>query len=311
MKIFSLIILFFAAMMATANAQPARLKVVTTTPDLAAIVKEIGGDAAVQVESLAAGEQNPHFVDAKPSFVLKLMKADFLVVTGMDLEIGWLPPLLQSCANPKIQADASGFLDASKSIEALEIPSSVSRDGGDVHPFGNPHYMLDPENARKVAAAIKNKLSELNPDQMEKFEKNYENFDERLQKKIAEWKKILAPYQGEKWVSYHEVYPYFAERFGFVKVGTIEPKPGIPPTAKHTADLIAQMQTQKVRMIWTEPWYESRSAQSIAQKTGATVISINLMPCASTKTTDYISVIDKMVDQIAQALKQTLNQALK
>ncbi|MCB4757408.1 MAG: metal ABC transporter substrate-binding protein [Elusimicrobia bacterium] len=279
----------------------AALNVVTTTSDLASIVRAVGGDGA-KVQSLASPVQNPHFVDAKPSLIVKLMKADLFIQTGMELEIGWAPLLIQSSGNKNIQAGAKGFLDASTAITPMEVPQNPSRAMGDVHPAGNPHYMTDPDNGRLVARLICDKLAELSPKDSELFRRNLKNFELKLDEKVALWEKEMKPYEGTKFVSFHKIYPYFSARFRLVSLGEIEPKPGIPPTAAHTAELIDRMRSEKCPLIFTQSWYEQRTPGFIAKQTGAVVLTLAVFPGANEKTQDYLSVIDYNVQEIVKAL---------
>ncbi len=267
------------------------LKVVTTTPDLASIVRAVGGDT-VQVQSLASPLQNPHFVDAKPSMIVKLMKADLFVQTGMDLEIGWAPLLQQSSGNKEIQNGARGFLDASTAITPLEVPLNPTRAMGDVHPAGNPHYLLDPENGKLVARLIAKKLEELSPQESATFKKNLVTFEKNINEKLERWLRDMEPYRGTKFVSYHKVYPYFGERFGIISIGEIEPKPGIPPTASHTNRLMEQMKAEKVKIILIEPWYEKRSSEAMAKQTGAQVITMALFPGTVPEAKNYLEAVN-------------------
>src|SRR5690349_21734370 len=188
-----------------------RLNVVTTTEDLAAIAREIGGDR-ITVESIARGYQDPHFVEAKPSFILKLQKADLLIVVGRELEIGWLPPLILQSRNAKIQPGAAGYLDASLEARILEIPQGqITRAMGDVHPLGNPHYWLDPENGKVIAREIAEKLSELKPNDKAYFDQRLADFISRLDTAEKRWLATMAPYKGAKMVTYHRSFPNFAE----------------------------------------------------------------------------------------------------
>src|SRR4051812_3233759 len=211
-----------------------KLNVVTTTEDLAAIVREVGGDR-VNVEAIARGYQDPHFVEAKPSFILKLQKADLLVVVGRELEIGWLPPLIQQSRNAKVQVGAAGYLDASAQARILDIPTGqVTRAEGDVHPQGNPHFWLDPENGKVVAKEIGDKLGQLRPADRAFFDQRVADFTMRLSAAEQRWQAAVAPYKGAKVVTYHRSFPNFADRFGLTVIGYIEPRPGIPPSPQHT-----------------------------------------------------------------------------
>src|SRR3954468_19894711 len=210
-----------------------KLNVITATTDLAALAQEVGGDK-IDVESIAKGYQDPHFVEAKPSFLLKLRHADLLVVVGLDLEIGWLPPLITQSGNPNIQPSSRGYLDASQFAEILEKPEGpVSRAMGDVHPLGNPHYWLDPENGRRVAKGIAGKLGELDPADRAYFEQRFADFDKRLTAAQKNWDEMMRPYRERKVIGFHRSFSNFSKHFGIQVVGYIEPRPGIPPTPQH------------------------------------------------------------------------------
>ena len=221
-----------------------KLNIITTTEDLAAIAREVGGDH-ITVDSIAKGYQDPHFVEAKPSFILKLQKADILILVGRDLEIGWLPPLIQQSRNSKVQVGADGYLDASLQARILEVPQGqITRAEGDVHPLGNPHYWLDPENGKIIAREIFDKLVRFRGNDRAYFESRLNDFVNRLNDAEKRWVAMLAPYKGTKVVTYHRSFPNFAERFGLNIVGYVEPKPGIPPTPQHTLELIQQIKNE-------------------------------------------------------------------
>src|SRR5213076_596390 len=190
--------LIFTLVNPPASRADSKLRIMTATTDLAALAQEVGGEK-VDVESIALGYQDPHFVEAKPSFLLKLRHADLLVVVGLDLEIGWLPPLITQSGNPKIQPASSGYLDASQFAEILEKPQGqVSRAMGDVHPLGNPHYWLDPENGRRIAKGISNKLGEMDPGDAADFQQRFQDFDKRLTAAEQTWENQMKPYRGRK-----------------------------------------------------------------------------------------------------------------
>ncbi len=238
-----------------------RLNVVTTTEDLASIAREVGGDR-VTAESIARGYQDPHFVEAKPSFILRLQRADLLVAVGRELEIGWLPPLIQQSRNAKIQPGSNGYLDASLQAKILDIPQGqVTRAMGDVHPLGNPHYWLDPENGGIVARSIAAKLAELQPGDKAYFNQRLTDFLDRLSQATKRWTDLMAPYKGMKVVTYHRSFPNFADRFGLDVIGYVEPRPGIPPTPQHTLDLIHEMRQQNVKVLIVEPYFDLEDAQ--------------------------------------------------
>ena len=279
------------------------LNVVATTEDLAAIALEIGGDK-VKVESLARGYQDPHFVEAKPSFVLKLNKADLLIVVGRELEIGWLPPLITQSRNARIQPGGDRYLDASLTARILEIPTGqITRAMGDVHPQGNPHYWLEPGNGRRIAAAVQSKLSALNPGDAAYFASRYADFDKRLAAAEKRWDGMMAPYKGVKVVTYHRSWPNFAERFGLDVIGYVEPKPGIPPSPSHTLELIQEMKRQNVKIIMVEPYFDLKTPNSVARDTGAQVLVLAPSVGAEKEITDYFKLFDYDVNKLVAAFK--------
>jgi ABC-type Zn uptake system ZnuABC Zn-binding protein ZnuA len=287
----------------TPSAQAAGLKVVTSTEDLAALSREVGGDK-ISVESIAKGYQDPHFVEAKPSFILKLHSADLLVVVGRELEIGWLPPLLQQSRNEKIQPGSRGYLDASLNVKILDIPQGqITRAMGDVHPMGNPHYWLDPGNGRRIAQAIQAKLTELQPGDGPYFAQRFADFDKRLAEAEKGWDAVMAPFKGTKVVTYHRSWPNFVERFGLDVIGYVEPKPGIPPSPQHTIDLIGEMKKVKASVILVEPYFDLKTPQSVARETGARVVVLAPSVGGVKEAADYIQLFNYNVNLIAGALK--------
>ena len=288
---------------ATPSVQAAGLKVVTTTEDLASLSREVGGDR-ISVESIAKGYQDPHFVEAKPSFILKLHSADLLVVVGRDLEIGWLPPLLQQSRNEKVQPGSRGYLDASLTVKILDIPQGqITRAMGDVHPMGNPHYWLDPDNGRRIAQAILTKLSELQPADAAFFAQRFADFDKRLGAAEKGWDVAMGPYKGTKVVTYHRSWPNFVERFGLDVIGYVEPKPGIPPSPQHTIDLIGEMKKLKVTIILVEPYFDLKTPQSVARETGGQVVVLSPSVGGVKEAPDYIQLFNYNVNLIATALR--------
>ena len=278
------------------------LKVVATTPDLADIAAQVGG-TSVKVDCLSKGFQDPHFVESKPSLILKLMDADVFIETGLELEVGWAPLLVQGSRNSRIQPSTPGFLNASKGISPLEVPQNPNRSMGDVHPGGNPHFLTDPENARIVAREIAEKFAELSPGDAATFQKNEKDFDSRIDAKMAEWRAAMAPYKGVEFVSYHRNLDYFAARFGLICAGEIEPKPGIPPTARHTEELIALMKARKIRIVLTQPYYEDRTPKFLGEQTGANVLTFAMGPEGAPGVKDYFGSVDYNVRAIQEALK--------
>jgi ABC-type Zn uptake system ZnuABC Zn-binding protein ZnuA len=278
-------------------------QVITTTEDLAALVREVGGDK-VSVESLARGYQDPHFVEPKPSFILKLHNADLLVVIGRELELGWLPPLLTQSRNAKIQVGSPGYLDASMGVRILEIPTGqITRAMGDVHSAGNPHYWLDPDNGRIIAKSIAAALSRISPADKAYFDQRYADFDRRLTDAQQRWAAAMAPYQGTKVVTYHRSWPNFTERFGLDVIGYVEPKPGIPPSPAHTLQLIAEMKRQNVTLILVEPYFDLKTPESIARAVGGKVLVLAPSVGGVKEAGNYIALFDYNINLLASTLK--------
>jgi zinc/manganese transport system substrate-binding protein len=281
----------------------AAIKVVTTTEDLAALAREVGGDR-VKVESIARGYQDPHFVEAKPSFILKLHDADLLVVVGRELEIGWLPPLITQSRNAKIQAGADGYLDASLTARILDIPTgAVTRAMGDVHPQGNPHYWLDPGNGRRIAEAIRQKLARMSPADADFFASRFADFDGRLREAEKRWDAAMTPFKGTKIVTYHRSWPNFCERFGLDVIGYVEPRPGIPPSPSHTLELMQEMKRQQVKILLVEPYFDLKTPLAIGRETGAKVLVLPPSVGGEKEITTYTGLFDYDVERLADALR--------
>jgi zinc/manganese transport system substrate-binding protein len=291
------------SLVASARAQD-KLNIITTTEDLAAIAREVGGDR-VTVESISRGYQDPHFVEAKPSFILKLQKADVLIAIGRELEIGWLPPLIQQSRNAKVQVGANGYIDASAQARILDIPQGqVTRAMGDVHPLGNPHYWLDPENGKVIGKEITEKLSLLRPNDRPFFEQRLNDFTTRLTEAEKRWSSMMAPYKGTKVVTYHRSFPNFAERFGLDVVGYVEPRPGIPPSPQHTLDLINEMKRQNVKLVLVEPYFDLKTPNSIGRETGAAVLVMPPSVGGVKEATDYFTLFDYDINLLIGAFKR-------
>ncbi|HEX7484554.1 MAG TPA: metal ABC transporter substrate-binding protein [Vicinamibacterales bacterium] len=289
-------------------AQPAaaagKLNVIATTEDLASLARDVGGDR-IDVEALARGYQDPHFVEPKPSFILKLNRADLLIAVGRELEIGWLPPLINQSRNPKLQPGAPGYLDASLTAKILELPSGqITRAMGDVHPQGNPHYLLDPGNGRRIAQAIQKKLSEMSPNDAGYFAGRYADFDKRLAVAEKRWDGQMAPYKGMKIVTYHRSWPNFADRFSLDVIGYIEPRPGIPPSPSHTFELIQEMKRQGVKIMLVEPYFDLKTPNAIARDTGAKVLVMAPSVGGEKEITDYLGLFDYDINLLVAAIKQ-------
>ena len=299
---------FVTILTAAALTVPSRagaLSIITTTEDLAAVAREVGGDK-IKVESLARGYQDPHFVEAKPSFVLKLHNADLLIVVGRDLEIGWLPPLITQSRNARIQPGAQGYLDASLTAQILEIPTGqITRAMGDVHPLGNPHYWLSPQNGRRIAQAMQQKFSELQPNDAAYFSGRYADFDKRLAAAEQRWQSMIAPYKGVKVVTYHNSWPNFVAAFGINVVGFVEPKPGIPPSPSHTLALIQDMKRQNVKLILVEPYFDLKSPNRVANEIGAKVLVMSPSVGGVDQVKTYFDLFDYDLRILVDAIKQT------
>ena len=302
-KLIVLFAVFLSAWGEVAGAQ-SKLNVITTTEDLASIAREVGGDR-VTVESIARGYQDPHFVEAKPSFILKLQKADVLIVVGRDLEIGWLPPLVQQSRNGKIQPGGDGYLDASRGARILEMPTGqITRAEGDVHPLGNPHYWLDPENGKRIAKEIADKLNQFRPGDRAYVDQRLNDFTMRLDAAEKRWLATMAPYKGTKVVTYHRSFPNFAERFGLDIIGYVEPRPGIPPTPQHTLDLINEMKRQTVRVVMVEPYFDLKTPEAIGRETGARVLVMPPSVGGVKETSDYFKLFDYNINLFVDAMKK-------
>lgn len=290
-----------------AGASPAHsaINVVASTEDLADITRQVGGDK-VQAEAIARGYQDPHFVEAKPSFILKLARAELLVVVGRELEIGWLPPLVQQSRNARIQPGAPGYLDASLTATILEIPTAqITRAMGDVHPLGNPHYWLDPENGRRIAKAIADALARLRPADAAFFAARYASFAERLAAAEARWDAQMAPYKALKVVTYHRSWTNFAFRFGLDVIGYVEPRPGIPPSPGHVFELIAEMKREGVKLLLVEPYFDLKTPAMVARETGARVLVLPPSVGGEKEITDYIGLFDHDVALLVGAIRET------
>jgi zinc/manganese transport system substrate-binding protein len=279
----------------------AKLNVVATLPDYGEVAKEIGGDK-VDVTILAKPTEDPHFVDAKPSFILKLNRADALIEGGAELEMGWLPPLLEGSRNTKIQTGAPGRIITSEGIQLLGIPDSVSRAQGDVHTQGNPHFMVDPVRAKMVASHIASAFSKLDPDSAAAYEANLRIFNETLDLKMQEWTRALASFHNQPVVAYHDSWIYFAERFGLKIDVFLEPKPGISPSPSHLAIVIEKMKQQHIKAILVEPHHDRKIAESVASHTGAQVVDVAQFPEGRPNTKTYFDLMDSIVSNLAKAM---------
>lgn len=279
-----------------------QIKIVTTIPDLKSIAEAIGGDH-VDVFAIATGYQNPHFVDPKPSYILKLSRADLFITVGLDLEIGWVPPLLNSARNAKIQKGGEGYIDASADIPLLQIPSGVNREEGDIHIYGNPHYWLDPMNGKIIARTICNALVRSDPAHRTVFTSNLKQFNDRIDARMKEWNTSISAIRGTKVIAYHNEWPYFERRFGLTIVDFLEPKPGIPPTPSQISKIIDTMKREKIKIIINSPYFTSESADLVARNSGGTVVTFATSVGAYPSVQTYFDLFDYNVQQILSALQ--------
>lgn len=279
------------------------IRVLATTEDLKSVAETIGGDK-VRVDSLARGYQDPHFVDAKPSFMIKAKNADLFIRVGLEMEIGYEDLIIDGSRNPGIRIGGPGHLDASEGVSLLEVPTArVDRSMGDVHPMGNPHYWLDPENMKIAAANIANRLSELSPSDSAYFNDNLAAFSSKLDAKTEEWQEKLRPFKGRKIAVYHRSWPYFADRFGLIVACELEPKPGIPPSPKHLKEVIDVIKRDGVNVILMEVFYDEKPARFVAGHTGAKVVIVPNSVGGTEEARDYFSLMDTIVDRLAEGLK--------
>jgi zinc/manganese transport system substrate-binding protein len=286
---------------AIGSSASAQIRVVATTPDLASVAKEIGGDR-VSVVALAKPTEDPHYVDAKPSHIVTLNRADALIEGGAELELGWLPPLLENSRNGKISAGAPGRIVASEGIRLIEIPTSFDRSKGDVHSLGNPHFMVDPVNVKIVARNIADHFSQIDPKSAATYRGNLARFNAKLDAKLADWQKQLAPYRGSRIVTYHKDFGYLADRFGLNIVDELEPKPGIAPSPAHLAQVIGKMKSTNAKVILVQPFQNRKTAETVARQTGAAVLDVSQQPGAGTNPPTYFGMMDNVVNTLAGGL---------
>ncbi len=278
------------------------IKVVTTTTDMKSIAEMIGG-SKVSVTSIATGYQNPHFVDPKPSYIIRLSGADLFITTGLDLETGWSPQLLTSSRNSKIQKGSQGYVDASEGISLLQVPSSVNRAAGDIHIFGNPHYWLDPLNGKVIARNIANGLERIDPSNKTFYEANLQTFFARINTKMKEWQAKMSPFKGSKIIAYHNEWVYFEKRFGLEIVDFMEPKPGIPPSPSQLVKVIREVQANKIQVIISSPYFTTSSSAVVAKQTGAKQLTMATSVGAFNSIKNYFDLFDYDIDQLIAMLK--------
>lgn len=277
-----------------------KIRIVATTSTLASLAGEVAGDKA-QIHYVASPKRNLHFVSPTPKDVLKVRKADVFIHYGLDAE-PWRDPLLHAAGNEKVLPGGKGFVDVSRGIPLLQVPEDFSRKEGDIHLYGNPHYWTDPVNAGLMVQNISEALASLYPGQSGFFRENARDFQERLNRKIKDWRKRMEPFQGTAIVTYHKNWPYFAKRFGLEIAGHLEPKPGIPPSAKHLAALKRVMKEKGVRLIVQASYYESRTAERMAEETGAHVLYLAQNVNEKAGTGDYISMMEHNIKLLEKVL---------
>ena len=280
----------------------AKLNVVATTADFGAIAREIGGDL-VQVTVLARPTEDVHFVDPKPSYVAKLSRADVLIEGGAELESGWLPPLLDGARNSKLGLGRPGHVACAEGLALLEVPATLDRSRGDLHAMGNPHFMTDPVNARHTAERICAAFSTIDQKHGATYMERLNTFTKRLDLKIVAWQKQLEPFHGKSVVAFHNSWPYFARRFGIKIPLFLEPKPGIPPSPAHLAEVIARMKSERIGVILVEPYQNRKTAETVSAKTGAVVVEFTQYP-GGVKGTEggYVELVDYLVNRLTAAL---------
>jgi zinc/manganese transport system substrate-binding protein len=280
-----------------------QLKVVTSTTDLADIAEAVGGNN-VSVRHIGEGYQDPHFIEAKPSFVLQLRDADVWAFVGLDLEIGWMPLLLDGARNPKIRPGGSGYVDVSKAIPLLDVPrGGVDRSQGDVHPRGNPHYWLDPENGRRIARLFRAKFAQLDPKNAASYEANTKAFETKLATAEKSWQSQLAVIKGKPVVAWHTSWRYLADYTGMNIVGFMEPKPGVPPSPSHLAGLVNTIKRTGAKVIIMEPFYSRKTADFVASRTGAKVLVLPPSVGAERGVNDYVQLLRANITKLANAVR--------
>jgi zinc/manganese transport system substrate-binding protein len=293
---------FVAALAFVTSAAEKKLNIVCTLPDLAAVTDVVGGQF-INLSCLAGPSEDPHFVDPRPSFVKLLNKADLLIEGGIELEVGWLPPLVQNARNSKILVGQSGHLNASEKVEIKERPTGpVDRSQGDVHPLGNPHYLMDPMNAVPVAQQIALRMGQLSPAHANEFNQNAQIFADQIKAKLPEWEKMMAVVKGQQVITYHKSFPYFIDRFGLKFFDALEPKPGIEPSPSHIADLIKRGKAAGIKLILIEENRPKKTPERVAQEIGAKVVVLHHMPDTSGKDR-YVTWISGMVQAVADGAK--------
>jgi zinc/manganese transport system substrate-binding protein len=298
LKMKHIIIFTFLLILPLSFAYP-QIEVVTTYPYIANIVQQIGKEN-VRVIALARGDYNPHVIVPKPSYIAKVRNAKLLVINGAQLEIGWLPPILKQANNAAVQPGEKGFLDLSSYVHLIDVPKSVSRELGDVHPDGNPHFCLDPDNILIIATTLSMKLSELDPAHAPQFQKNTEEFTLHWKQKTELWEKQLRPLKGAQVIEYHKIFDYLLFRFGIQLAGTIEPLPGIPPTTKHIAELENRIRSENIKFILQDVYNPKDASKYLAQKTNVPLVMLPHDVNAVPEATSIESLFDEIVRRLTK-----------
>ncbi|MFH1563772.1 MAG: metal ABC transporter substrate-binding protein [Nitrospirota bacterium] len=280
-----------------------KINVVTTTTDLANLVKVVGGEK-VNLVSLSTGSQDPHFVEPRPSMVIQLKNADMLVKMGMDLDM-WIDGLIAAARNSKIIYGAKGYVDTSVGIERLEVrKGKIDGSMGDIHIYGNPHYQTDPASAKPMTKNILDGLCRIAPKDSEYFKHNRDEYLKKLEERMVLWNREMARFEGSNIVTYHNSWPYLARRFGLNVVGHVEPKPGIPPSPAHLASLINLMKEKKVKVILVEPYFPLKGPMMLAEKTGAKVLTLPPSVGGVKEVRTYLELFEYNINQLVKALAE-------
>ena len=296
MKLF---LVLFITLMPFQNVFPDRLKVVTTYPYITDIVRIIGKDN-VEVTPLARGDFNPHVIIPKPSYIAKMRQADLLIINGAQLEIGWLPPIMKQANNANVQPGEGGFLDLSTVVPLMDIPTSVSREQGDVHPEGNPHFSLNPDNIPAIVKAISGRLCTIDPENTSLYQSNSKEFIRTWENAMKKWEEELQPLKGARIVEYHKVFDYFLRRFGLVIAGTIEPLPGIPPTTKHIEQIEKLVEHEKIRFILQDVYNPQDASQYLSKKLGVKMIVLPHDVGAVKEADGILALFEEIVRRLTQ-----------
>jgi zinc/manganese transport system substrate-binding protein len=298
-----LIIIFAAVAIAQlfAAAAQAELRVVTTTTDLGDLARRIGGDAA-HVETICRGTQDPHTVQARPSYMVKLSRADLLIAVGLELEVAWLPALIQGSRNPDINPGHPGYLEASEAVRPIDVPTGrIDRSRGDIHPLGNPHYWLDPENTKRVVRLIAERMAELDPEHASGFRTRAHRVNASIHRGIRRWRRQMAPYRGTLVASYHATFNYFLRRYGLRSIGYLEPRPGVPPSPSHLARLIRRMRSRHVPAVLHEGYYDRGTSEMVSRRAGAALVVLPTSVGGAPGTRTYEQLMDHLVERIVAA----------